>query len=83
MISHLRGFGLAIIGAGRVGLIRGELEDLSFRYLDPDAFTDLDRKLASKRKVFDKFLQDVQESIRNKIVETGIPVEVQARVKRF
>ena len=66
-----------------MGLIRGELEDLSFRYLDHDAFMDLDRKLATKRKVFDKFLQDVQESIRNKMVETGIPVEVQARVKRF
>jgi guanosine-3',5'-bis(diphosphate) 3'-pyrophosphohydrolase len=66
-----------------MGLIRGELEDLSFRYLDNDAFMDLDRKLATKRKVFDKFLQDVQENIRNKMVETGIPVEVQARVKRF
>ncbi len=66
-----------------MGLIRGELEDLSFRYLDPDAYLDLDKKLATKRKVFDKFLQDVQEAIRNKMVETGIPVEVQARVKRF
>ncbi|MGA8037235.1 MAG: bifunctional (p)ppGpp synthetase/guanosine-3',5'-bis(diphosphate) 3'-pyrophosphohydrolase [Candidatus Acidiferrales bacterium] len=66
-----------------MGLIRGELEDLSFRYLEPDAYFELDRKLAIKRKVFDKFLQEVQETIRNKMVETGIPVEVQARVKRF
>src|SRR6202522_2535982 len=66
-----------------MGLIRGELEDLSFRYLEPDAYLDLDKKLATKRKVFDKFLQDAQETIRNKMVETGIPVEVQARVKRF
>jgi guanosine-3',5'-bis(diphosphate) 3'-pyrophosphohydrolase len=65
-----------------MGLIRGELEDLSFRYLDPDAFYELQKKLANKQKVFDKFLQEVQGSIRDKMVETGIPAEVQARVKR-
>ena len=66
-----------------MGLIRGELEDLSFRYIDPDAYLDLERKLSTKRKVFDRFLEDTQETIRNKMAETGIPVEVQARVKRF
>src|SRR6202451_533696 len=66
-----------------MGLIRGELEDLSFRYIDPDAYLDLERKLSTKRKVFDRFLEDTQETIRNKIAETRHPVEVQARVKRF
>src|SRR5271170_948295 len=65
-----------------MGLIRGELEDLSFRYLEPDAFFDVQKKLATKQKVFDKFLLEVQDSVRDKMVETGIPVEVQARVKR-
>src|ERR1700690_4143058 len=66
-----------------MGLIRGELEDLAFRYLEPEAFLDLQKKLATKQKVFDKFLHDVQETIRNKMVESGIPAEVQARVKRI
>jgi guanosine-3',5'-bis(diphosphate) 3'-pyrophosphohydrolase len=66
-----------------MGLIRGELEDLAFRYLEPEAFLDLQKKLANKQKVFDRFLHDVQESIRNKMVESGIPAEVQARVKRL
>src|SRR5580692_458921 len=66
-----------------MGLIRGELEDLSFRYLEPEAFFELQKKLASKQKVFDRFLLEVQDSIRDKMVETGIPAEVQARVKRF
>ncbi len=38
-----------------MGLIRGELEDLAFRYLEPEAFLELQKKLASKQKVFDKF----------------------------
>ena len=65
-----------------MGLIRGELEDLSFRYLEPESFFDVQKKLATKQKVFDKFLLEVQDSIRDKMVETGIPAEVQARVKR-
>ena len=66
-----------------MGLIRGELEDLSFRYLEPSSFLELQKKLANKQKVFDKFLNEVQDSIRDKMVETGIPAEVQARVKRL
>jgi len=66
-----------------MGLIRGELEDLSFRYLEPDSFFELQKKLASKQKFFDRFLQEVQDAIRDKMVESGIPAEVQGRVKRF
>jgi guanosine-3',5'-bis(diphosphate) 3'-pyrophosphohydrolase len=66
-----------------MGLIRGELEDLAFRYLEPEAFFELQKKLTTKHKVFDRFLQEVQDSIRDKMVESGIPAEVQARVKRI
>ena len=47
-----------------MGLIRGELEDLAFRYLEPEAFLELQKKVASKQKVFDKFLLEVQDTIR-------------------
>jgi GTP diphosphokinase / guanosine-3',5'-bis(diphosphate) 3'-diphosphatase len=66
-----------------MGLIRGELEDLSFRYLETDAFLELSKKIASKQKTFDKFLDEVQEAIRDKMVESGIPAEVQGRIKRL
>jgi GTP pyrophosphokinase len=66
-----------------MGLIRGELEDLAFRFLEPEAFFELQKKVASRQKVFDKFLNEVQENIRSKMVENGIPAEVQARTKRL
>jgi GTP pyrophosphokinase len=66
-----------------MGLIRGELEDLAFRFLEPEAFFELQKKVASRQKVFDKFLNEVEESIRSKMVENGIPAEVQARTKRL
>src|ERR1700758_3658745 len=55
-----------------MGLIRGELEDLAFRYLEPESFLDLQKRLSNKQKVFDRFLHEVQDSIRAKIVENGI-----------
>ena len=66
-----------------MGLIRGELEDLAFRYLETDAFLELQKKVANKQNTFDKFLAEVQETIREKMVESGIPAEVQARIKRL
>lgn len=66
-----------------MGLIRGELEDLAFRYLEPEAFAELQKKVASKRPVYEKFLVEVQEAIRAKMVEAGIPADVQARTKRL
>jgi len=66
-----------------MGLIRGELEDLAFRYLEPEAFLKLQNKLATKQKVFDKFLVEVQDSIRDKMVGSSIPAEVEGRIKRI
>ncbi|MGB0035381.1 MAG: bifunctional (p)ppGpp synthetase/guanosine-3',5'-bis(diphosphate) 3'-pyrophosphohydrolase [Candidatus Acidiferrales bacterium] len=66
-----------------MGLIRGELEDLAFRYLEPESYLELTKKLSTKQKVFDKFLLEVQGSIRDKMVENGIPAEVQGRIKRL
>ncbi len=66
-----------------MGLIRGELEDLAFSYIEPAAYLDLQKKLAEKSKVFEKFLQETQDAIRKKLVENGIPAEVEGRVKRL
>ncbi len=66
-----------------MGLIREELEDLAFRYLDPEAFFELQKKIESKRNAYQRFLQEVQENIRDNMIESGIPAEVQGRVKRL
>jgi GTP diphosphokinase / guanosine-3',5'-bis(diphosphate) 3'-diphosphatase len=64
-----------------MGLIRGELEDLAFRYLEPSAFFELQKKVISKHKIQEKFLHEVQDAIRKKMVENGIPAEVEGRTK--
>jgi GTP diphosphokinase / guanosine-3',5'-bis(diphosphate) 3'-diphosphatase len=66
-----------------MGLMRGELEDLAFSYLEPSAYLELQRKVEAQRKVYERFLEGVQDAIRKKLVETGIPAEVEGRIKRL
>ncbi len=66
-----------------MGLIRGELEDLSFRYVDANDYLELQKSVASRSKTLEKFLQEAQSAIRRKLVENGVPAEVEARVKRL
>src|ERR1700739_3642719 len=64
-----------------MGIVRGELEDLSFRYLEPESFLALQKEVSDKAPVHQKFLEEVQATIRSKLVENGIPAELEARVK--
>jgi GTP pyrophosphokinase len=69
--------------AHRLGmsLMKGELEDLSFRFLEPEGFLALQKEVTEKAPIHQRFLQDVQEEIRSKLVENGIPAELESRVK--
>jgi GTP diphosphokinase / guanosine-3',5'-bis(diphosphate) 3'-diphosphatase len=64
-----------------MGLIRNELEDLSFRVLEPEALLALQKEVTEKTTVHKRFLEEVQAAIRTKLVENGIPAELEARVK--
>jgi len=64
-----------------MSVIKGELEDLSFRHLEPDAYFSLQKQLSDKAPFHQRFLEDVQNTIRTKLVENGIPAELEARVK--
>src|SRR6516164_7066456 len=64
-----------------MGLIRNDLEDLSFRVLEPESFLALPKEVSEKQPVHQRFLEEVQATIRSKLVENGIPAELEARVK--
>ncbi len=69
--------------AHRLGMsiIKGELEDLSFRYLESDAYLALQKEVTEKTPLHKRFLEEVQNTIRTRLVENGIPAELEARVK--
>src|SRR5712692_8345320 len=66
-----------------MGLIRGELEDLAFSYLEPTSYLELQKKVTTRTKALEKFLHDVQEDLRSKLVENSIPAQVEGRIKRL
>ncbi len=65
-----------------MGKIRGELEDLAFETLHPEAAADLIREIESKRQEYEKWLGRVQTDIEQRLVREDIPARVDGRVKR-
>jgi GTP pyrophosphokinase len=66
-----------------MGKIRGELEDLGFRYLDPIAYEQVKHAVESHRKVGEAFLSRVEAVVRDKLKEAGITAKVESRTKRY
>ncbi|HLJ17569.1 MAG TPA: bifunctional (p)ppGpp synthetase/guanosine-3',5'-bis(diphosphate) 3'-pyrophosphohydrolase [Bryobacteraceae bacterium] len=65
-----------------MGKIRGELEDLSFRYIEPEAYTDLTHQIESKRQATEEFLAEIKHSVETKLARENIPARVEGRLKR-
>ncbi|MGH9513793.1 MAG: RelA/SpoT family protein [Terriglobales bacterium] len=65
-----------------MGKIRGELEDLGFRYLDPISYDQVSESVEAKRKEGERFLARVQQFLQDKLKEAGITARVESRIKR-
>src|SRR5579871_521155 len=66
-----------------MGKIRGELEDLGFRHVDPIAYAQVKNAVESRRKVGEQFLARIEGILRAKIKESGIDAKVESRIKRI
>ncbi|HET7208801.1 MAG TPA: bifunctional (p)ppGpp synthetase/guanosine-3',5'-bis(diphosphate) 3'-pyrophosphohydrolase [Terriglobales bacterium] len=66
-----------------MGKIRGELEDLGFRYLDPIAYQQVHDAVEARRKAGEAFLAEVEQVLRDKLKEAGIQARVESRIKRL
>ena len=66
-----------------MGKIRGELEDLGFRYLDPLTYEQVRDAVEARRKKGEQFLARVEQTLRDKLKEAGITAEVESRIKRL
>ncbi|MDD2320609.1 MAG: bifunctional (p)ppGpp synthetase/guanosine-3',5'-bis(diphosphate) 3'-pyrophosphohydrolase [Geobacteraceae bacterium] len=71
--------------ANRLGIswIKSELEDLSFRYVNPQLYYDLASKVAMKKKERESFVEEVMAVISQKLTEHGIEGEVSGRSKHL
>jgi len=66
-----------------MGKIRGELEDLGFRYMDPISHQQVQEAVEARRKAGEQFLGRVEQVLRDKLKEAGITAKVESRIKRL
>ena len=71
--------------ANRLGInwMKIELEDLSFRYLDFEAYNDLAKRVVKKKDKRDDYTEEVRSIMNREMGLLGISVEVEGRAKHF
>jgi len=65
-----------------MGKVRGELEDLAFRYMEPEAYTEITRQIESRREASEEFLEEMKRKVAKQLAEAGIPARIDGRIKR-
>ncbi len=63
--------------------LKSELEDLSFKHLQPEIYQDLKRKIARKKEERDEDVRNVVREIKENLQRKGADAEVQGRAKHF
>jgi len=66
-----------------MGKLRGELEDLAFRYTDPFQYTQLTTEVDSLRGEGEAFLNRIVGALEAKLREANIKARVESRIKRL
>ena len=71
--------------AERLGIskIKVELDDLALKYLEPEAYYDLVNKIALRKNVREKYVQDIVDEVSEHISNAGIEAQIDGRVKHF
>ena len=71
--------------AQRLGIskIKIELDDLSLKYLEPDVYHDLGKKIALRKKDREEFISTIIDDVAKQIEDAGIDAQIDGRVKHF
>ncbi len=71
--------------ANRLGIwqIKWEMEDLAFRFLEPDTYREVARLLDEKRTERERYMQGLQEQLTQELKGQGIEAQVQGRPKHI
>ncbi len=71
--------------ADRLGIsrIKVELDDLSLKYLEPEAYKELTRLIAVRKSEREKYIQKIVNEVSSHIINAGIEAKIDGRVKHF
>lgn len=71
--------------AHRLGIskIKWELEDLAFRYTNPNEYYDLVQKISEKRVEREAYIGDITNELKENLLKAGINSDIDGRPKHF
>jgi GTP pyrophosphokinase len=72
--------------ANRLGMskVKNELEELSFRYLEPQQYESLRARVDARRRATEGLIGELKDTIAAKLKEASVPViEIDGRIKRL
>ena len=71
--------------ANRLGVwqLKWELEDLAFRYVDPDTYLAIAKSLNEKRDERERFIDAVKDQLQEELQSNGIHAEISGRPKHI
>ncbi|MFS2158371.1 GTP diphosphokinase [Pseudomonas sp. Pseusp122] len=66
-----------------IGHIKWELEDLSFRYLEPEQYKQIAKLLHERRLDRERFISEVMGQLENELLATGVKADISGRAKHI
>ncbi|HVZ83367.1 MAG TPA: bifunctional (p)ppGpp synthetase/guanosine-3',5'-bis(diphosphate) 3'-pyrophosphohydrolase [Terracidiphilus sp.] len=66
-----------------MGKVRGELEDLAFRYTDPVGYEQVSAAVEARRVDGEQFLRGVEDALTEQLRENNVEARVEWRIKRL
>jgi guanosine-3',5'-bis(diphosphate) 3'-pyrophosphohydrolase len=72
--------------ANRLGMskVKNELEELAFRYLEPQAYEALRKRVEARRRATEGLIEELSKTISAKLAEAQVPViHIDGRIKRL
>jgi guanosine-3',5'-bis(diphosphate) 3'-pyrophosphohydrolase len=66
-----------------IGQVKWELEDLAFRYLEPEAYDDVAKRISRKRNEREALVSDLREILARELETVGISAEITGRPKHI
>jgi GTP pyrophosphokinase len=66
-----------------IGHIKWELEDLSFRYLEPEQYKQIAKLLHERRLDREQYINDVMKQLREELTAAGIKPDISGRAKHI
>jgi GTP diphosphokinase / guanosine-3',5'-bis(diphosphate) 3'-diphosphatase len=66
-----------------IGFLKGELEDLAFRFLEPEAYSFLANKIKDKREERESNTKKIIALIKSKLEQKTVPCKIIGRAKYF